>query len=117
MSQNVSFRRFRPHLFTRFHALQRTVPRRTFTCTITQHSNRDVTNDYKKRVAQLEAYKTSDEWYPRLESGHDARWPIQKYRKELDFLENDDTLDDGDTFTIAGMAGAAGKKGSWTNAR
>lgn len=117
MSQNVSLRRFRPYLFTRFHTFQRAFPRRAFTATATHESERDVTNDYKKRVAQLEAYKPSEAWYPRLENGHDARWPIQKYREELDFLEKDETLDDGDTFTIAGMAGAAVREKSRANGR
>ena len=104
MSQNVSIRRFRPYLFTRYHTLNRAIPRRAFTCSVPCNKERDATNDYKKRVTQLEAYKPLEEWYPRLQTASDARWPIQKYREELEFLEKDETLDDGDTFTVAGMA-------------
>lgn len=103
MSQNVFLRRFRPYLFTRYHLLHRPVQSRQFTRCIPFKSERDGTNDYKKRVSHLESNKPRQEWYPRLEVGADARWPIQKYREQLDFLETDETLDDGDTFTIAGM--------------
>lgn len=104
MSQNVFLRRFRPYLFTSYRRLQRPHSRRAFTSSAACASERDVTNDYKKRVTQLEAYKPSEEWYPRLQPDRDARWPIQKYREELGFVERDETLDDGDTFTIAGKA-------------
>lgn len=103
MSQPV-FRRCRPYLFTSYRRLQcpSSTSRRAFTSSTACRNERDVTNDYKKRISQLEAYKPAEEWYPRLQTTADERWPIEKFREELDFLEKDETLDDGDTFTIAG---------------
>lgn len=102
MSQNGIFRRLRPHLFTRYHILKRASNTRSFASSASCNSERDVTQDYKKRVAQLEAQRSSEEWYPRLENAADARWPIAKFNEELHFIEPDETLDDEDTFTVAG---------------
>lgn len=102
MLQNVFLRRFRPYLSPRYPVLQRTTSKRAFTCSVSCSADRDVTNDHKRRVTQLEAYKPSEEWYPRLQPGPDARWPIRKFKEELEFIEADETLDDEDAFTIAG---------------
>lgn len=102
MSQNVFLRRFRPYLSLRYQTLHRSFSKRTFASSVSSRTEKDTTNDYRRRVTQLEAYKPSESWYPRLNSNSDARWSIQKYREELDFVEKDETLDDGDTFTIAG---------------
>lgn len=102
MSQNVFVRLLRPYLSPRFLALHRASSKRSFTCSVTCNAEGDVTKDYKRRVTQLRAYKPAEEWYPRLQNAHDARWPIQKFREELDFIEIDETLDDEDTFTVAG---------------
>lgn len=117
MSQNVFLRRFRPYLFTRYRNPHPALPTRPFTYSAPCNHDKDVTNDYKKRIVQLAAYGQPEEWYPRLKTESDARWPIKKYREELDFLGNDETLDDGDGFTVGGANIVDGKAGSYTDER
>ena len=65
MSQHV-VRRLRPYLF---HGFRRVNATRTFAqvpC-IRQEKSREVTHDYEKRVAQLEAHKPLSECYPRID--------------------------------------------------
>jgi len=70
-------------------------------------------HDYEKRVKQLEAQSSAESWYPRLQPSVETRWTVQKYREELDFLEPNETMDDGDTFTVAGMeTGSGGVEGT-----
>lgn len=74
MSKDVFTRCARPYLFNGFkrspvvhstRALSLTSP-----CLAKQPKQHDVTHDYEKRVAQLEARKSRAEWYPRI--GHVA---------------------------------------------
>ena len=78
MSHHVT-RRLRLHLFTRYSHLQCLSNRRCFTRTArlhpTQDTTRDVTNDYKRRVAQLEEARGSlKECYPRLDDKNKSTW-------------------------------------------
>ncbi|GIZ42663.1 hypothetical protein CKM354_000592200 [Cercospora kikuchii] len=69
MSKEVLTRRLRPYLF---HAFQRAHPisaTRTISSSaphLAKQPQSDVTHDYQKRVAQLEARKPKAEWYPRI---------------------------------------------------
>lgn len=62
-------RRLRPYLFHGFKQVQCTASTRAFTrCSVASKDNtpKEVTNDYEKRLRQLDAYKPRDEWYPRM---------------------------------------------------
>lgn len=95
MSPNA-VRRLRPHLFTA--CRQRTS--RAFSRAPYLHAEaRDVTHDYEKRVAELEAQRPLSEWYPRL-----PRASYVSVRKVLDgcnALEAGET-DDGEAKTVTG---------------
>jgi hypothetical protein len=73
----------RPYLFHSFKRSQCAAYTRNFTCSTIASSikaPKDVTNDYEKRVAQLEAYKPRDEWYPRVTQAE--RMPVDVFQKE-----------------------------------
>lgn len=71
MSQHVVSRRLRLHLFARYHKLQRPNARRSFSSSqrvAAEANERDVTNDYRRRVTQLAETRGSlEECYPRLD--------------------------------------------------
>lgn len=105
MSQHV-VRRLRPHLF---HAFRRSQTTRAFLHTpIIQDApkGRDVTRDYQKRVAQLEAQKSLSRCYPRLSKDFGRqRRPIGVIRKACEPLQPEETapvVEAGDHTTIAG---------------
>jgi hypothetical protein len=92
----------RPYLFHSFKRSQCAAYTRNFTCSTIASSikaPKDVTNDYEKRVAQLEAYKPRDEWYPRVTQAE--RMPVDVFQKEYAQLVNDETRDDT-THTMIG---------------
>jgi hypothetical protein len=97
MSINVA-RRLRPHLF---HGFKRSQPLRSLSRTALLADVKDgksVTNDYEKRVKQLEAYKPLAECYPRLPSGpFDPQAPLlqidlQEFRRCYHRIEPGDTV-------------------------
>ncbi|KAF2170182.1 hypothetical protein M409DRAFT_64520 [Zasmidium cellare ATCC 36951] len=70
MSKDVFVRRFRPYLFSGFKRSQY-LPARAFASKPylrAKEKQQDVTHDYEKRVAQLQAYRPLSECYPRLEN-------------------------------------------------
>ena len=96
----------RPYLFHSFKRSQCAAYTRNFTCSTIASSikaAKDVTNDYEKRVAQLEAYKPRDEWYPRITQAE--RMPVDVFQKEYAQMVNDETRDD--TRTMIGMMSSA----------
>ena len=68
---NYVVRRLRPYLFSGFLRAQAAQPSRALSQTCYRQDGgfiRDVTHDYEKRVAQLEAQTPLHVWYPRLPS-------------------------------------------------
>ena len=101
MSQRAA-RCLRPYLFHSFKRSQCATYTRNFTCSTIASSikaPKDVTNDYEKRIAQLEAYKPRDDWYPRITQVE--RMPVDVFQQEYAQLGNDETRDD--TRTMIGM--------------
>jgi lysyl-tRNA synthetase, class II len=102
-------RRVRPYLFHGFQRHQRLAARRGFAQAAVLHSKngsgdekaREVTGDYEKRVAQLQAYKPLAQCYPRLPNGFaKQRMSIGGFKEEYDRLTRDET--EQDIVTIAG---------------
>jgi len=108
MSQHV-VRRLRPHLFTRY---QRVHCSRAFShagfLRADGGDGRDVTHDYEKRVAQLEAQRPLAECYPRLIADHSSRkWTIIKALEAAAKLEPDKVSARRAPFVVAGMCSDA----------
>jgi lysyl-tRNA synthetase class 2 len=85
----------RPYLFHGFKRSQCAAYTRNFTCSTIASSikaPKDVTNDYEKRLAQLEAQKPRDDWYPRLNQAE--RTPVGVFQQEFAHLVNDETRDE-----------------------
>lgn len=107
MSQNA-VRRLRPYLFHGFKRSQGGPLRRTFitsrvACQQQAKAARDVTHDYEKRLAQLEAYKPRDEWHPRLSAAvRPGKISVRDFRQEYGSLEKDQ-MDDS-VRTVIGMS-------------
>lgn len=93
----------RPYLFHSFKRTQCAAHTRPFTCTTIASQikpSKDVTHDYEKRLAQLEAYKPRDDWYPRPPSHAQAeRTPVGLFHQEFAQLANDETRDERKTVT------------------
>lgn len=69
MSKEIVFRRLRPHLFVGFKRAHSRASTRSFASrghVCANDKTHDVTHDYEKRVAQLEARKPLAQSYPRL---------------------------------------------------
>lgn len=105
MSQNI-VRRLRPYLFTSFHRVQCQSARRAFSCTAiacAERTEKEGTNDYRRRVAQLEkAQGALSECYPRMQ--YDSERPsikLKEFRNKYDGLKADET-DDSHALTILG---------------
>lgn len=91
----------RPYLFHSFKRSQCAAYTRNFTCSTIASSikaPKDVTNDYERRLSQLDAYKPRDDWYPRITQVE--RTPVNVFQHEYAQLVNDETRDD--TRTIIG---------------
>lgn len=91
----------RPYLFHGFKRSQSLATSRAFTSSTIVSSiqtPKDVTHDYEKRLAQLDAYKPRDEWYPRI--SNIERTPVEVFQRDYAQLANDETRDD--TRTIIG---------------
>lgn len=106
MSQNAA-RRLRPYLFHGFKRSQSPRLCRSFAGSkvVSQQSkaSKDVTHDYEKRLDQLEAYKSRDQWYPRISANAQAgRVSVADFRKEYEHLEKDQT--ESDLRTVIGMS-------------
>lgn len=93
----------RPYLFHSFKRSQCVAHTRAFTCSTIASQikpSKDVTHDYEKRLAQLDAYKPRDDWYPRLPSHAQAeRTPVDLFQQEFAQLANDETRDERKTVT------------------
>lgn len=88
----------RPYLFHGFKRSQWLATSRAFTSSTIVSSNqtpKDVTHDYEKRIAQLDAYKPRDEWYPRISTAE--RTPVEVFHNDYAHLVNDETRDDSRT--------------------
>lgn len=94
----------RPYLFYGFKRSHCAVPTRTFTrstIALQNTASKDLTHDHEKRLAQLDAYKPRDDWYPRLAtSAHAERIPVAKFEQQYGQLVGDETRDE--TRTIIG---------------
>lgn len=95
MSKDVFTRRLRPYLFSGFKRSQCPRPARAFSssrCLYADEKQRDVTHDYEKRVAQLQAHKPLSECYPRAQK-LDARQGTGKksFESEYGHLKPDET--------------------------
>lgn len=91
----------RPYLFHGFKRSQSLATSRAFTSSTIVSSiqtPKDVTHDYEKRLAQLDAYKPRDEWYPRISNVE--RMPVEVFQRDYAQLANDETRDN--TRTIIG---------------
>ncbi|KAM0719966.1 hypothetical protein Q7P37_004101 [Cladosporium fusiforme] len=90
-------RRLRPYLFHSFKQVQCTASTRAFTrCSIASQKNnasKETTNDRAKRLAQLDAYRPRDEWYPRLDVHRNNAEParIEKFHRIYAGLIKDET--------------------------
>lgn len=95
----------RPYLFHSFKRSQCAASTRSFTRSTIASSikaPKDVSNDYERRLAQLDAYKPRDDWYPRVGSHAQAeRTPVDLFQREYEQVVNDETRD-GDTRVIIG---------------
>lgn len=92
MSQHV-VRRLRPYLFHGFRHVQAARHFAQVGNLQQERKGRDVTHDYEKRVAQLEAQKPLQECYPRLPNGFQVeRTPIQEVTSLSVALGNDEIL-------------------------
>ena len=100
MSQNVITRRLRPYLFTSFKKIQfRSYQSRALSSTTLRYSKvpseRDVTNDYERRVFQLEASSPPSEWYPRLPLSAHKPTSVKGFRSKYEGLKSGETCEDG----------------------
>jgi lysyl-tRNA synthetase class 2 len=88
----------RPYLFHSFKRSRCAVSVRTFTCSTIAYqdkASKDVTHDYEKRLAQLDAYKPRDDWYPRLAASAQAeRTSVAKFEQQYGQLAGDETRDE-----------------------
>jgi len=88
------------HSFKRSHCA---VPTRAFTrstIAFQDKTSKDVTHDYEKRLAQLDAYKPRDDWYPRLVTSVQAeRIPVARFEQQYEHLAGDETRDEIRTIT------------------
>ncbi|EME46151.1 hypothetical protein DOTSEDRAFT_70224 [Dothistroma septosporum NZE10] len=94
MSKDIFLRRYRPYLFTSFRRVQCSRPARTFTSSSCARGH-DVTHDYEKRVAQLQANRTLAECYPRL--SEEVSWrriDRRSLQHEYGHLKPDETYPD-----------------------
>lgn len=105
MSNTILIRRLRPHLFTRFKRASciptTATSSRTFASQPSLHvdkRSKDVTHDYEKRIAQLEAHKPLSECYPRLRDGEH----IQLGPESAAGLQPGET-DKSHTYTVMGI--------------
>ena len=93
----------RPYLFHSFKRSHCAVSTRTFTrstIAFQDKASKDVTHDYEKRLAQLDAYKPCDDWYPRLATSAQAeRIPVAKFEHQYERLAGDETRDEFRTIT------------------
>jgi lysyl-tRNA synthetase class 2 len=93
----------RPYLFHSFKRSHCAVSTRAFsrsTIALQDKASKDVTHDYEKRLAQLDAYKPREDWYPRLASIAQAeRIPIAKFEQQYEQLDGDETRDEIRTIT------------------
>lgn len=107
MSHSI-VRRLRPYLFTRYRALQHQPQTRYFSsarCLQSDANEREVTNDYKRRVAQLEETQGSlEECYPRLDDTIRAqRTTIPDFRTTYKGLLRPGQTNEKYTVVVAGM--------------
>ncbi|KAK3713323.1 mitochondrial lysine-tRNA synthetase [Vermiconidia calcicola] len=117
MSQNLITRRLRPYLFTSY--FKRTRPTPNVTCAFCstkpasqkEAAGREGTNDYERRVAQLEAVSPAAEWYPRLHRNQWERTSSRALRKHCEGLKNGET-DERKLRKIAGRIQAVRTAGS-----
>jgi lysyl-tRNA synthetase class 2 len=88
----------RPYLFHSFKRSQCVAHTRAFTSPTIVSSikaPKDITNDYERRLAQLDAYKPRDDWYPRIATHAQVeRTPVDVFQHEYAQLVNDETRDD-----------------------
>ena len=105
MSQ-PALRRLRPYLFTGFKRSTSHTSRRALSQAFpvaSEQSEREKTNDYKNRVAQLtQARGQLSECYPRLAVGLEQRTSIEDFRTRYDGLKADGT-DEKTMVTVAGI--------------
>ncbi|KAK3701643.1 mitochondrial lysine-tRNA synthetase [Vermiconidia calcicola] len=117
MSQNLMTRRLRPCLFTSYFRRTRPIPKATRAFSSTAPASqkevaaREVTHDYERRVAQLEAVSPPAEWYPRIHSNQWERTTSRSLRKHCEGLKDGET--DGTKLNvIAGRIQAVRTAGS-----
>ena len=97
MSQNVITRRLRPYLFT---SLRRAYSRSTRLQSSSSSQPvqsgipalKEATNDYERRVLQLEAVKPSKEWYPRLKACPHAQKTIDNFHVDYEDIKPGKTI-------------------------
>jgi hypothetical protein len=100
MSHYTTFRRFRPYLFNSYrtslqqnHNVCGLIPPISFTqdrCAGTHQP----TNDYEKRVRQLNGYGDASQWYPRLQHTSELRSTVGDFRQRHGHLDNGETEPD-----------------------
>lgn len=105
MSKEILPRRLRPHLFSAYTRSQCCTSSRAFASSPWCHDVKkqtDVTHDYEKRVAQLDARKPLSQSYPRIEDGGQWRRATRVTRQDLEGAE--EAKDNASTrYTVAGM--------------
>jgi lysyl-tRNA synthetase class 2 len=93
----------RPYLFHSFKRSPCAVSACAFTHSTIAYqdkASKDVTHDYEKRLAQLDAYKPRDDWYPRLAASAQAeRIPVATFEQQYEQLAGDETRDELRTIT------------------
>jgi hypothetical protein len=104
----------RPYLFHNFKHSQCAALRRPFTSSSTIASSikapKDASNDYERRLAQLDGYKPRDEWYPRIAThGQAERTSVKVFQHEYAELANDETRDDSKTIIGTKLPSHVGK--------
>lgn len=107
MSHHVVTRRVRPYLFTSFKRLQYqsntgcAFSSRTALYTKTP-PEKEVTKDYERRVAQLEAIVPAAQWYPKLQHSLDEHTSTTVFRRKYEHLKPDET-DEDNVVVFAGI--------------
>jgi hypothetical protein len=94
MSRDVIARRLRPYLFTSYHKRVSATSGsyRHFTQGHRRYDSkaagREATNDYERRVKQLEVRSPASRWWPRWHGGQTV---LQTFREEHEGLKNAET--------------------------
>ncbi|PIA89315.1 Lysine--tRNA ligase, cytoplasmic [Cercospora beticola] len=108
MSKEILTRRLRPHLFHGFQRLHSVSATRAISSSahnLAKQSQPDVTHDYQKRVAQLEARRPRAEWYPRIGDIAPVRGLDERRISRSTIEQHGSQLQPGETYKEASSEG------------